>query len=81
MKTTIIAVINWVNQNSWIHLQLCSSSHTIYSIILQVLLPLSSKYIHNVIISYNPVISEILPVATLDLLVSPSVEVGPLLTK
>ena len=53
MKTTIIAVINWVNQNSWIHLQCCSSSHTIYSIILQVLLPLSSKYIHNVIISHH----------------------------
>lgn len=51
MKTTTIAVINWVNQNSWIHLQLYSSSHTVYSTILQVLLPLSSKYIHNVIIS------------------------------
>lgn len=51
MKAKTIAVINWVNQNSRIHLQLCSSSRTIYSTILQVLLPLSSKYIHNVVIS------------------------------
>ena len=54
MSIAIIAAIYWVNQNSWIHLQLYSSSLILCSIILQVLLPLSSKYIHKVIISTTP---------------------------